>query len=78
MQTKGTRLYIFLEYVSGGSVQSVLERFGPLSELVIRRYGYAQRCVRRVCSPSVGARSGDGMTRRASPRGRDRRQHVFA
>jgi hypothetical protein len=37
MQTKGARLYIFLEYVSGGSVQSVLERFGPLSELVIRR-----------------------------------------
>ena len=32
------RMYIFLEYCSGGSVASVLKKFGPLSEAVIRRY----------------------------------------
>ena len=32
------RMYIFLEYCSGGSVASVLKRFGSLSEAVIRRY----------------------------------------
>ena len=32
------RMYIFLEYCGGGSVASVLKKFGPLSEAVIRRY----------------------------------------
>ncbi|KAI5064165.1 hypothetical protein GOP47_0020835, partial [Adiantum capillus-veneris] len=31
-------LYIFLEYVSGGSIQSMLERFGPFSEPLVRVY----------------------------------------
>ncbi|XP_024518433.1 mitogen-activated protein kinase kinase kinase 2 [Selaginella moellendorffii] len=31
-------LYIFLEYVSGGSIQSMLERFGRFSESLVRIY----------------------------------------
>ncbi|XP_024527603.1 serine/threonine-protein kinase ste20 isoform X1 [Selaginella moellendorffii] len=31
-------LYIFLEYVSGGSIQSMLERFGRFSEPLVRVY----------------------------------------
>ncbi len=31
------RLYIFTEFVSGGSVQSVLQQYGPLPEV---RLGY--------------------------------------
>ena len=33
-----SRLNIFLEYCSGGSIKRVIQRFGPLSESVIRRY----------------------------------------
>jgi len=32
------RLYIFLEYVPGGSIASLIQRFGPLVESVIRVY----------------------------------------
>eukprot|EP00193_Tetraselmis_chui_P007724 CAMPEP_0177767512 /NCGR_PEP_ID=MMETSP0491_2-20121128/9158_1 /TAXON_ID=63592 /ORGANISM="Tetraselmis chuii, Strain PLY429" /LENGTH=586 /DNA_ID=CAMNT_0019284119 /DNA_START=1087 /DNA_END=2847 /DNA_ORIENTATION=- len=32
------RLYIFLEYVPGGSIATLLQRFGPLAESVIRVY----------------------------------------
>ena len=32
------RLYIFLEFASGGSVSSRLKNFGTFSEAVIRRY----------------------------------------
>ena len=31
-------LYIFLEYVAGGSVSSVLASFGPLNEHLVRTY----------------------------------------
>lgn len=35
---RGTRLNIFLEHASEGSIQQTLRKFGPLSESVIRRY----------------------------------------
>jgi serine/threonine protein kinase len=31
-------LYVFLEYVSGGSIHSMLERFGRFSEPLVRLY----------------------------------------
>lgn len=31
-------LYIFLEYVPGGSVGHMLEKFGPFSEHLVRTY----------------------------------------
>lgn len=31
-------LYIFLEYVPGGSIASMLERFGKFSEELVRNY----------------------------------------
>lgn len=31
-------LYVFLEYVSGGSIHSMLERFGRFSEPLVRVY----------------------------------------
>lgn len=37
-QRTAKKLFIFLEYASGGSVRSTLSRFGPFSEAVIRRY----------------------------------------
>lgn len=33
-------LYIILEYVTGGSVASMLKQFGPFSENLIRRFSY--------------------------------------
>lgn len=32
------RLYIYLEYMSGGSIAQVLSQFGPLEETLMRRY----------------------------------------
>jgi hypothetical protein len=36
-QTEG-RLFIFLEYISGGSIASMLEKFGALDECIVRKY----------------------------------------
>nr|XP_024370794.1 uncharacterized protein LOC112280062 isoform X3 [Physcomitrium patens] len=36
--TETGSLYVFLEYVSGGSIQSMLERFGRFSEPLVRVY----------------------------------------
>eukprot|EP00898_Chlorokybus_atmophyticus_P006712 jgi/Chlat1/7041/Chrsp56S06667 len=35
---EGDFLYIFLEYVPGGSIQSLLQRFGPFDEALVRVY----------------------------------------
>lgn len=32
------KLYIYLEYVSGGSIYKLLQQYGQLSEIVIRNY----------------------------------------
>ncbi|KAF9668384.1 hypothetical protein SADUNF_Sadunf15G0123100 [Salix dunnii] len=37
-ETVGDRLYIYLEYVSGGSIYKLLQEYGQLGELVIRSY----------------------------------------
>ncbi|CAK7337323.1 unnamed protein product [Dovyalis caffra] len=37
-ETVGDRLYIYLEYVSGGSIYKLLQEYGELGELVIRSY----------------------------------------
>jgi serine/threonine protein kinase len=37
-QRTKTKLNIFLEYASEGSVATALHRFGPLSEFVVRKY----------------------------------------
>ena len=38
VQQRGSRLYILMEYVPGGSIASVLKQFGPLREKVIASY----------------------------------------
>lgn len=35
---EGAKLFIMLEFCSGGSITAALQQFGPLSEAVIRRY----------------------------------------
>jgi len=35
---EGGKLYIFTEYVAGGSVQALLSQYGPFDEAVVRRY----------------------------------------
>ncbi|KAL2920714.1 Mitogen-activated protein kinase kinase kinase YODA [Bienertia sinuspersici] len=37
-ETVGDRLYIYLEYVSGGSIYKLLQEYGQLGELAIRSY----------------------------------------
>ncbi|XP_020540846.1 mitogen-activated protein kinase kinase kinase YODA isoform X2 [Jatropha curcas] len=37
-ETVGDRLYIYLEYVSGGSIYKILQEYGQLGEPVIRSY----------------------------------------
>ncbi|XP_025012121.2 mitogen-activated protein kinase kinase kinase YODA [Ricinus communis] len=37
-ETVGDRLYIYLEYVSGGSIYKLLQEYGELGELAIRSY----------------------------------------
>lgn len=37
-ETVGDRLYIYLEYVSGGSIYKLLQDYGPFGELAIRSY----------------------------------------
>ena len=32
------KLYIYLEYVSGGSIYKILQDYGPLGEIAIRSY----------------------------------------
>lgn len=34
----GDKLYIYLEYVSGGSIYKLLQEYGQLGELAIRSY----------------------------------------
>lgn len=34
----GDRLYIYLEYVSGGSIHKILQEYGKLGESAIRSY----------------------------------------
>jgi serine/threonine protein kinase len=37
-QQIGNKIYIFLEYVTGGSISSTIHKFGPLPEVMIKRY----------------------------------------
>ncbi|XAR71706.1 Mitogen-activated protein kinase kinase kinase [Bertholletia excelsa] len=37
-ETVGDKLYIYLEYVSGGSIYKLLQEYGPFGELAIRSY----------------------------------------
>ena len=37
-EARNNALYIFLEYVPGGSIASMLERFGRFSEDLARKY----------------------------------------
>ncbi|KAF5743520.1 hypothetical protein HS088_TW08G00104 [Tripterygium wilfordii] len=37
-ETVGDRLYIYLEYVSGGSIYKLLQEYGQLGELAVRSY----------------------------------------
>lgn len=37
-ETVGDKLYIYLEYVSGGSIHKILREYGPLGESAIRSY----------------------------------------
>jgi serine/threonine protein kinase len=42
-QTKD-RLFIFLEYISGGSIAAMLEKFGALAESIVSRYTHELLC----------------------------------
>lgn len=48
-QHSGNWLYIFMEYVAGGSVRSQLDEFGPFDESLCRR------CLQQVRSRRRGA-----------------------
>ncbi|XP_052210007.1 mitogen-activated protein kinase kinase kinase YODA isoform X2 [Diospyros lotus] len=39
-ETVDDKLYIYLEYVSGGSIYKLLQDYGPLGEIAIRSYTY--------------------------------------
>ena len=38
------RLFIFLEYISGGSIADMLEKFGALHESIVKRYTHDLLC----------------------------------
>ncbi|KAL0487024.1 mitogen-activated protein kinase kinase kinase [Acrasis kona] len=38
MRTQGSHLYVFLEYMAGGSLISVVKKFGTLTETIIQSY----------------------------------------
>ena len=56
-EQKESKLYIFCEWASGGSVAGLLEKFGGSlpEEQMIRMYTYQVRCELRVLSSSQDA-----------------------